>query len=218
MRIRFARMGIGWGFNVGPLRVGGSFRGSSMPSASTLLALIIGASLLEFLFGLLSPLYRAFVFVFVYIFSLNGRDETYALLVFVVLSLLKLIILAVLVEGTPPESRNLRYGVLYDPNHPDEEIEARQISAQNKKWGKSWLRPLYVVPGSVVFAVFWNQVPLVNPDLTGFPGSQTQKFFSTTLIAFASSSIWLLAFSASIGTSTMVLIGRRLFLYLKKRT
>ena len=223
LRIRFLDVGIGWGFNAGPLRVGGSVRGFSIPSAPTMIAVIVGAWLLEFFVGLLSLLYRAFGFVFVYVFSLNGRDETYALLVFVVLYLLKLKILALLVERSCPPDNRPGISFHIDPNHPEEvarrarESKARQISARNKKWGKIWLRPLYVLPGSVVFAVFWNQVPLVNPDLTRFPESATQEFFSTTLIAFASFPIWLLAFSAAIGTSTMVLIGRRLFLYLKKR-
>lgn len=220
MQIRFLDVGIRWGFNAGPLRVGGSVRGFPIPSAPTMLAVIVGAWLLGFLVGLLRLLYRAFGFVF----SLNGRDETYALLVFVVLYLLKLKILALLVERSCPPDNRPGISFHIDPNHPEEvarrarESKARQISARNKKWGKIWLRPLYVLPGSVVFAVFWNQVPLINPDLTRFPESATQEFFSTTLIAFASWPIWLLAFSASIGTSTMVLIGRRLFLYFKKRT
>lgn len=167
MRIRFVSVGIGWGFNAGPLRVGGSFRGFPMPSLPTLLILVIVAWLLEVAVGLLSLLGKAFV----YVFSFNGRDETYALIVFVVIYLLKLRFLAGYV-------------------------------------GKRWLRPLFVLPGCLVFAVFWNQIPLVDPDLTGFPGGNiAQEFFNTTLIGFASFGMWLIAFSAAIGTSMTLLIG-----------
>jgi hypothetical protein len=211
-------VGIGWGFNVGPLRVGGSFRGSSMPPLWVWPILAIVAWTLEVVAGLLSLLGKAFV----YVFSLDGRDETYVLLVFVVICLFKLKILALVVERSCPPDNRPGMSFHIDPNHPEEvarkarESKARQISARNKKWGKIWLRPLYVLPGSVVFAGFWKQVPLVNPDLTGFPVSATQEFFSTTLIAFASPPMWLLAFSAAIGTSMTVLIGRRLFLFLKE--
>ena len=77
-------MGIGFGFSIGPFRAGGSVRGPGGCSPEVIIFLIFVGIFGEVVLGLLGLPLKLFRFVF----TLNGSDETWMPLVFLIVFIL----------------------------------------------------------------------------------------------------------------------------------
>jgi hypothetical protein len=154
-----------WGVRVGPLGFGGSIKGPGFPSLGTVAAIVVVAWLLELVLGFLTLLKTWYFFIF----TLNGRDETYFVLIFLLVFYLMCLI------GS---------------------------SWTNIKLSGNRFRGAIVLLSSAssagIFATFWKQVPLVNPDLARLSNAAAAKFFGNTLIAFAPIGLWLAAIGSSL--------------------
>lgn len=162
-----------WGVRVGPLGFGGSVKGPGFPSLWTMAAIVVGAWLMEQTFGFLRILKSWYFFIF----TLNGRDETYFVLMFLLVFCLMCLI------GS---------------------------SWTNIKFSGNKFRGAIVLLSSAssagIFATFWKQVPLVNPDLSRLSGEAAQQFFGDTLIAFAPIRLWLAAIGSSLACFVSIIL------------